>query len=198
MNIKDSDIIFGKQGNLILTASRQAWYLDRPHKRHVKAAVKMLKVALPYFTKYVNIDDHVVVRIAGVKKRTTRGHYQSEYKLATIDYRHKLADIMQTLAHELVHAEQYHEGRLAHGHKYPYKQVWQGVSYVGKGKNKHSRYLNQPWEIEARDRQINIAHQVWMDMYDDGKIPLDLIKENVGIIWLKRNRREIYDKFQAE
>jgi hypothetical protein len=198
MNIENSDIIFGKQGNLILTASRQAWYLDRLHKRNVKAAVKMLKIALPYFTKYVNIDKNVVVRLAGIKKRTTHGHYQSEWKLATVDYRHKLTDMMQTLAHELVHAEQYHEGRLAHGKTYPFTQVWQGESYISKGKNKYSRYLNQPWEIEARDRQIDIAHQVWMDMYNDGHVSLNRIKENVGILWLKKHYPEIYEQFKKD
>lgn len=195
-----SDKKFGEFGGIALRASRQAWYLDRRHKTDVQNFVSLVKRALPYFHKYVDLPEGVTVRLAGIKSRTTRGNWTEGSKMATIDYRNKFADMVGTLAHEFVHGEQYLQGRLRVGtERGTYGvQYWHGDAYKGKEKNKFARYLNQPWEIEARERQFEIANKVWCDMYDDDTVSIQAIANNVGILWLKKKRPEIYEAVLAD
>ena len=52
--------------------------------------------------------------------------------------------------------------------------------------------------LSVMQDEISLSKSLYNQIIDDGKIPLDLIKENVGILWLKKHRREIFDKFMAE
>lgn len=195
-----SDKKFGEFGGISFRASRQAWYLDRQHKADVQNFVGLVKKALPYFGKYVDLPEGTTVRLAGIKSRTTRGNWTEGQKLATIDYRGKFSDMIGTLAHEFVHGEQYLQGRLRVGtERGTYGvQYWHGDAYKGKEKNKFARYLNQPWEIEARERQFEIANKVWCDMYDDDIVSIQAIANNVGVLWLKKQRPEIFEAVLAD
>ena len=108
-----SDKKFGEFGGISFRASRQAWYLDRQHKADVQNFVSLVKKALPYFGKYVDLPEGTTVRLAGIKSRTTRGNWTEGQKTATIDYRSKFSDMIGTLAHEFVPAAQYKQGRLS-------------------------------------------------------------------------------------
>lgn len=191
--MKTSDKKFGEFGGIDFRASRQAWYLDRQHKADVQNFVGLVKKALPYFGKYVDLPEGTTVRLAGIKKMVTRGHWSDNVKTATIDYRGKFSDMMGTLAHEFVHGEQYNQGRLSVGtERGSYGvQYWHGEAYKGKEKNKYQRYLNQPWEVEARKRQFEIANKVWCDMFADDLVSLKAIANNVGFLWLRKNNPEL-------
>ena len=57
----------------------------------------------------------------------------------------KLADLGSTLAHEMIHVKQFAKGHIA---------IKNGVRYwCGKRYPKNTRYLEQPWELEAFARQ---------------------------------------------
>jgi len=77
----------------------------------------------------------------------------------------KLRKILETVAHEMVHAKQYARGELYQGSRVN-KHRWQG-----KWLEKDPDYWDQPWEIEAHGRetglfirwaeQERLGHQKW-------------------------------------
>jgi hypothetical protein len=64
----------------------------------------------------------------------------------------KWNDLGSTLAHEMVHVKQFAKGQL---------QVKNGVRYwCGKKYTKRTKYMDQPWELEAFARQEIVFRRV--------------------------------------
>jgi hypothetical protein len=59
--------------------------------------------------------------------------------------------MMQTLAHEMVHAKQYIRGELN-----GYNQSWKGR------KPRNYKYENAPWEKEAYGREEELYQKCWL------------------------------------
>ena len=68
---------------------------------------------------------------------------------------------LEVLAHELVHAEQYMQGRLKKSwmKKKGWVHQWNGHVNTNRGST-YQAYRNQPWEIEAWSRQAELAEKV--------------------------------------
>jgi hypothetical protein len=64
-----------------------------------------------------------------------------------IDIKQDLRMIDNTLIHELIHAEQYHENRLTHTDDKQWFK-WKGEEVS----NKYKNYFELPWEAEAYTR----------------------------------------------
>ena len=61
-------------------------------------------------------------------------------------------DIAETLAHEFTHLQQYADGRLADFDGNPKLVYWAGILMGTYTNNADmNKYLNSPWEVEARD-----------------------------------------------
>ena len=75
------------------------------------------------------------------------------YICVEIDYRYglDLSKLAKTLAHELVHAEQYMTRRLKWSDR-KLCWLWENKHHTNMGST-HNTYMNQPWEIEAYARQ---------------------------------------------
>lgn len=133
--------------------SMQSKYNKR-HKVYADVAIDIIKKALPILKKELDLPEKLNIRVASIKGRIS-GWYVNGSNLAIIDYvRFSKRGILETLCHELVHAEQYKQGRLAS--KYDngsYVQTWNG-------KPVHESYRNRPHEIEARERQVKLADKV--------------------------------------
>lgn len=61
----------------------------------------------------------------------------------------KATELLQTLAHEMVHAKQFCRGQL----KQEPMKYGSGVHSYWRGKRVKTDYLNRPWEIEAFARE---------------------------------------------
>jgi hypothetical protein len=111
--------------------------------------------ALPIFKKFLNFSDNVKIRIANFKAKGTFGQYWANDELVIVRPSRDVLRFFSHLAHELVHAEQYHECRLsvvfANGR---YAKLWYGEEV------RRTRYENLPWEKEAFARQDEIARAV--------------------------------------
>ena len=83
-----------------------------------------------------------------------------ENKLAVIDCRLGWAKALEVIAHELVHAEQYHTGKLKK--KYVQRKGWlhHWNGTPGKKGTTYKAYRDQPWEQEAWNRQMYLAEKV--------------------------------------
>ena len=81
-----------------------------------------------------------------------------------LDSRLKTEELVQTLAHEMVHVKQYAKGQLKNkvdkkGRTY---QTWLGRRY-------DAHYYDQPWEIEAFKRERLLANEVAKIIINKGK-----------------------------
>ena len=82
--------------------------------------------------------------------------------------------MIETLLHELTHEEQYFEKRLEDFNRRT--ATWNGdlmrVYWPGANSKAQQRYLDLPWEIEARERAAK--HLLEVEQWT-GKIPNDVV-----------------------
>lgn len=126
------------------------------HDRQASAVADIVVKALPVLKRMMKIPADVTIRIAPIKARSTNGRYFSGERLAVIDCRLGWKKALEVLCHEMVHAEQYHTGRLANN---GYAHYWNGQLNTNRGTT-YSAYRNQPWEEEAFGRQAALAAAV--------------------------------------
>ena len=100
------------------------------------------------FKDYFDFDDDVEFHVRPVRGNT-HGWYRNKTKKIEIDPRYGAKKVLDTIAHELVHAEQYKQGRLEWDTAHC-QSIWNGELH--KRGTTHKQYLNRPWEIEARNR----------------------------------------------
>lgn len=85
-------------------------------------------------------------------------------KTVEIDPRFKHRATIETLAHELIHSEQFFQGHLMSGSpddvlNHNITKVWKGVGY--RPYKSEDEYRNTPWEIEAHDRASKFIQTHW-------------------------------------
>jgi hypothetical protein len=112
-----------------------------------------IKKAMPMLYKMLKVKPGIKVRVAPIKARHTRGSYYHGSRVIVIDPRFP-DSFLHTLCHEMVHAEQYDEGRLewCGVHRWHGAPVRTGSTYAS--------YRNLPWEVEAYERQDGLAAQL--------------------------------------
>lgn len=136
----------------ILNSTRRALGLDVAH---------VVNRTIDAFKRYLNVPEGMSVRIASLP-RGCSGRYISTRKTVEISYKLNWRQAMEVLAHEMVHAEQYHEGRLGHTFHHGFKWLWNGSMY--RNRTTYASYRQQPWEQEAFDRQGQITEWVMADL----------------------------------
>ena len=153
MMIKATDRLVSK--GIYLSAS--AIYT---HTKTSKVIALIIKRSLPEFQKILKLPTDVSFRVAPIKARNTNGYYSVEDKTAVIDCRLGWAKALEVIAHELVHAEQYHTGKLKKRftHNKGWMHHWNGTP--GKKGTTYKAYRDQPWEQEAWSRQMYLAERV--------------------------------------
>jgi len=122
---------------------------------------KIIKATLPEFRKLLNFSRDVRFRVGPIKKRLSNGRYWSMSEVVEIDSRQTPEEALEVLAHELVHAEQYHEKRLVNKwlKRDGWVCYWNGKRNNSKGSTYNS-YMSQPWEVEAYSRQLSLVKTV--------------------------------------
>ena len=108
------------------------------------------------FKEYFDFDDDIEFLIRPIRG-TFQGWFRSERNRIEIDPRYPPESVLDTIAHELVHAEQYKQGRLAWDGGVC-QSVWNGEVY--KRGNTYKLYRNRPWEIEARERAAEFVKEM--------------------------------------
>lgn len=128
-------------------------------KAHVMAA--LIEEALPHFQKLLDIRDNTVFRVATIKGKFS-GRYWNTSNLVELSPRLSIMQVLQVMAHELVHAEQYNTGRLMpelDKSKGRWVDIWEGKVHSGRGTT-YKAYRSLPWEVEAYSREKGLAKQV--------------------------------------
>ena len=144
----------------LVQVSGAVYYSKQVGRDKINNLVKMVELTMPVFRTLLNLPEDLMIRLA--THRRYFGTYHNSALTATISPLLKYGKFMQVLAHELVHAEQYYEGRLSMGiYRGRYVNVWKGVRYeiVTPGVN-YNHYRTQPWEAEAYGREEELATEV--------------------------------------
>jgi hypothetical protein len=137
------------------------------NKRYCNKSLEVARVvnrSIDQFRKYLNFPQDVRVRIAPIKG-SVNGRYNSNCKVVELDCKLPWDKALEVFAHELVHAEQYYEGRLIKKFeaRHGWIHSWNGAKSFNRGST-YRAYRNQPWEQEAWDRQAGLAEKVCSDL----------------------------------
>lgn len=122
--------------------------------------VPIAQQTLDVLSKVLKLPENLHIRICCIKSLNTKGRYYYTQKTAEVDPRrcYFVDSFIQTISHELVHAEQYHEGRL-YWSATERMHCWNSDLVYNKGTT-YKRYRSQPWEVEAFERQGELANFV--------------------------------------
>lgn len=126
---------------------------NKRHKAYGDTAVKIVALALPILKQKLDLPSGLKIRLASMKGQWG-GRYNSASKTALIDYIGLKRTVLEMLCHELVHAEQYHQGRLE-----ARRVAGKWVSYWN-GQQIRAAYRERPHEKEAYERQVQLADMV--------------------------------------
>jgi hypothetical protein len=100
----------------------------------------------------VDFTSDITVHLRPIKGNTF-GRAHGLKNMIEIDPRYNDLRVVETLIHELVHIEQFLQGRLSQHFDPQCNQwlcIWNGNRYTNP--TSYKAYLNLPWEIEARNR----------------------------------------------
>ena len=105
--------------------------------------------------KVINLPEKIDILLRPIQKLHGQAYYiKNEYGIE-VNVRQTIAEFKDTLLHELIHIEQFFEGRLANEEKSG-KLIWRGKSYHIDISNLEA-YNNLPWEQEAIRRAYNLG-----------------------------------------
>ena len=145
-----------------IKVSPQVLYSSNVNKERVLYRGILFNAMLREFHTLLDFDKAVTIRLCKIKGRRVNGRYKSGYKLVELEYVSNIKEMMEWLAHELVHAEQYHQKKLEgvwiSGKGWANK--WKGQVITNKGTT-YTAYRNLPWEEEAFTRQKALAEVVY-------------------------------------
>ena len=114
--------------------------------------------------KYINLPEKVKIILRPIRDvigsaATYRVKTQNYYSVE-IDVRQNLDEFCDTLLHELVHIEQYFEGRLKLKSELFYSiNEGRKIRLVS---HKSDEYNNLPWEKEATKRAAKLKHIIYL------------------------------------
>lgn len=142
----------------------------------MKLVKQFIEKHWPRIVANFKIERDVEIRLRPLPRRRTLGNHttvgaatdQGTHKIC-LDISKSLRTLIETLFHELTHAEQVEDGRLKHqynGVRRRWEWIWHERNFGrNKGFGQTSRqlqaYSNQPWEVEANSRA-----QFEMDLFE--------------------------------
>lgn len=111
-----------------------------------KIETALLDRAVSFACEYLHIDTSFVIEFQSLKNyQYGLCDYDEDDAVIVIAKRLSPKNVVRTLFHELVHLEQYVDGRLENGSPL----VWRGVPTYGD-------YENLPWEAEAYKVEVDM------------------------------------------
>ena len=125
---------------------------------------RLVDKTLEKFRKYLDFPKSLVVRVCSFKSKQTRGRYFCDEEVVELGYNQSWDRALETLAHELVHAQQYYTGTLEQkliNRKWVYH--YKGDPVFDRGST-YKSYRALPWEKEAFSQQKKLADFVKEDM----------------------------------
>jgi hypothetical protein len=120
--------------------------------------IRILSKAIPILRGMMKVDPRLEIVLRPIKSRRYVGlHFQtSSGGFIEVDPRRAgVAQCLETLCHEFVHAEQWFTGKMKQTMSRELRQ-WEDRTV----NMAYTAYLDLPWEVEARQRQKALADAV--------------------------------------
>lgn len=121
-----------------------------------------------HIEKLFELPNKLTIRLRPLPNRSNRGTAGEDRVM--LDVARPFRDIISTLMHELRHIEQKHTGRLTHKEEMGRKRLrwvayWDGERFgpkhaAGRTQAQMDKYLNQPWEVDAREHQEPLLEEL--------------------------------------
>ena len=142
-------------------------YGNYKNTHNLPIKLQILSKAIPILRRLLNLPSDIKIIARPIKGTSTEALYFGNLRLAEVDPRKgDVNDILAALCHEMVHAQQYVQGRLEQklvleNGRTKWATLWMGQPHrsVSHTMNYHA-YRNLPWEEEAYERQDGLAKQV--------------------------------------
>lgn len=148
-----------------LYVAQSAIYNEKLNRRSCEI-LTLINRSVPEFKKILTLPNDLTFRVAPLKARSLRGRYYDRNRFIEIDCRLVWDVALETIAHELVHAEQYMTGRLSKEWSDKHRNwlhLWNGELNKNRGTT-YNAYRNMPWEEEAFGRQAELASIVYENL----------------------------------
>lgn len=118
----------------------------------------MIVKAMPVLKRILGLQSfNVKVRVCPIKRKSVNGSYYYATQTAWVDFRRSPRKVLETLCHEMVHAQQYISGRLVRSNNK--HSLWDG-QMIKANPTSYAAYRALPWEAEAFERQAGLADLV--------------------------------------
>lgn len=126
---------------------------------HLNKTIKAVAKAIPVLRKLCNVNSKLTFTLRPIKGRNQGVFWHGGNGHIEIDPRRgSLFAVISTLAHEFVHAEQQHSGRLKECGGGVF--LWENNTAISARTTSYERYRALPWEAEAFARQDGLAVKV--------------------------------------
>jgi len=149
-----------------VTVSHSAWYNPK-NNVYTHQVRDVIQKYLPDLLKEFEVSKDLRINIRPIPQKR-KGNFVVFGQcrgnlLVEVDCRSpRPSFVVETLAHEMTHAEQYFQGRLGYRWNDNVQmglKVWQNVEYDRP--KSFEEYMNLPWEIEARDRAAKFVNEYY-------------------------------------
>ena len=140
--LSKSDKLLGVVGTREIYSSYYSFY---KFPDLTKKSLKLLKSLMPMISYQYNLPHKIKFRLGSSK--TLFGSYGSSSRIVFVSINMSLKKFVETICHELTHAEQFHSGKLQLKKN---DFFWMGNK--GSKGTTYSSYFNSPWEVEARNK----------------------------------------------
>ena len=157
-----------KKGEVYTT--KQAYFQDRWYRHKTREFVDLANKILPYIKSKLQFGNDVTIIIGFTKAANNYGKYTHFKKEVKVESRQSKRRFIDSLIHELVHAQQDFLGQLCpkFDHNDDYNFYWNDVNF-GKSPVSHAKYLALPWEVEARKIAAEMTKEIMAMLREEEK-----------------------------
>ena len=155
--LSKSDKVLGIVGSREIYSSYYSYY---KFPKSTERSRKLLKALMPMISQYYDLPNKIKFRLG--THRIHFGSYSSISRVVFVAVNIDLRKFVETICHELTHAEQFHLGKLQVKKN---NFFWMG-SKGSKGTTYNS-YFNSPWEVEARSKAEEVMKSITSEQWEE-------------------------------
>ena len=157
-----------KKGEVYTT--KQAYFQDREYRHKTREFVDLANKILPYIKSKLQFGVDVTIIVGFTKAVNNYGTYTHTKREVKVEPRQSKMRFIDSLIHELVHAQQDFLGQLCpkFDRNDGYNFYWNDVNF-GKSPVSHAKYLALPWEVEARKIASEMTKEIMAMLREEEK-----------------------------
>jgi hypothetical protein len=149
----------------LVYTTKQAYFQDKAYRDKTREYVDLINKILPFIKTKLQFGNEVKIIVCFTKAARNWGYYTPFYKEVRVEVRQSKMRFIDSLIHELVHAQQDFLGKLRTQGQIFY---WNDELF-GKKPTSHTKYMALPWEVEARKIAAEMTKEVMAMIREENK-----------------------------